>query len=59
LGNGRNAWKSDWTSDEREVYDLLIFGSGVKGRALSLAARLRRRVSRRRSVEAGLDNATD
>lgn len=44
FGYGGHAWKYDWTSDERLVYDLLIFGSGFTGRAMAAARRLRRRV---------------
>jgi CelD/BcsL family acetyltransferase involved in cellulose biosynthesis len=51
FGNGRHSWKFDWTSNQRRVYDLLVFGSGPKGRALSMAAGVRRRVSGRRSVD--------
>jgi len=37
------AWKYDWTSRERLVYDLLIFGSGPLGRVLSRARRTKAR----------------
>ncbi len=41
FGNGDHAWKYDWTDSERHVYDLLIFGSGVSGRAASGLRKLR------------------
>jgi CelD/BcsL family acetyltransferase involved in cellulose biosynthesis len=40
FGNGDHSWKYDWTSDERRVYDLLIFGSGLAGRVVAGAKRL-------------------
>jgi CelD/BcsL family acetyltransferase involved in cellulose biosynthesis len=40
FGYGNHPWKYDWTSDERRVYDLLIFGSGLAGRAVAMAKRL-------------------
>jgi CelD/BcsL family acetyltransferase involved in cellulose biosynthesis len=41
FGYGQHPWKYDWTSNERLVYDLLVFGSGPRGRALSGAWRVR------------------
>jgi CelD/BcsL family acetyltransferase involved in cellulose biosynthesis len=41
FGYGSHPWKYDWTSNERFVYDLLIFGSGPFGRLLSAARRAR------------------
>jgi len=35
-------WKYRWTSKERLVYDVLIFGSGPVGRTLAAARRLKR-----------------
>ncbi len=45
FGYGGHPWKYDWTSLERQVYDLLIFGSGIRGRVLSAARALRGRGS--------------
>ncbi len=49
LGNGNQPWKYDWTSEEREVHDLLIFGTGLRGRSMAAAHRLRRALGKGRS----------
>lgn len=41
FGYGSHPWKYDWTSEQRLVYDLLILGSGLGGRLLSLLRRAR------------------
>jgi CelD/BcsL family acetyltransferase involved in cellulose biosynthesis len=43
FGYGSHPWKYDWTSDERQVFDLLIIGSGFVGRAVAGVKRLRDR----------------
>jgi CelD/BcsL family acetyltransferase involved in cellulose biosynthesis len=53
FGFGSHPWKYDWTSDERLVYDLIVFGRSPSGRALSVARRMRNRPSR------GSDDALD
>ena len=35
FGKGAHPWKYDWTSRERNLYDLFILGSGLGGRFLS------------------------
>jgi CelD/BcsL family acetyltransferase involved in cellulose biosynthesis len=53
FGNGDHSWKYDWTDSERRVYDLLIFGSGISGRAASGLRKLRE--ARRSSTSAKTD----
>lgn len=36
LGSGSDPWKLQWTRERDLVYDLLVFGSGLRGRGLSL-----------------------
>jgi CelD/BcsL family acetyltransferase involved in cellulose biosynthesis len=37
LGAGNDSWKYEWSPSVRQVYDLLLFGSGVTGRTLHAA----------------------
>jgi hypothetical protein len=37
FGAGNDSWKYEWNPSVRQVYDLLLFGSGLPGRALHLA----------------------
>jgi CelD/BcsL family acetyltransferase involved in cellulose biosynthesis len=37
FGSGNDSWKYEWNPSVRQVYDLLLFGSGLPGRALHLA----------------------
>jgi CelD/BcsL family acetyltransferase involved in cellulose biosynthesis len=37
FGAGNDSWKYDWNPSVRQVYDLLLFGSGLSGRTLHLA----------------------
>lgn len=43
LGSGDDPWKLQWTAKSHDLYDLLLFGSGVRGRVMDFARnRLRR-----------------
>jgi CelD/BcsL family acetyltransferase involved in cellulose biosynthesis len=37
FGAGNDSWKYEWNPSVRQVYDLLLFGSGLPGRALHVA----------------------
>jgi CelD/BcsL family acetyltransferase involved in cellulose biosynthesis len=37
FGAGNDSWKYEWNPSVRQVYDLLLFGSGPSGRALHMA----------------------
>ncbi len=37
FGAGNDSWKYEWNPSVRQVYDLLLFGSGLSGRALHVA----------------------
>jgi CelD/BcsL family acetyltransferase involved in cellulose biosynthesis len=37
FGAGNDSWKYEWNPSVRQVHDLLIFGSGIPGRALYVA----------------------
>jgi hypothetical protein len=43
FGYGSHPWKYNWTSQERRLYDILVVGSGIGGRLVSIAQRLSNR----------------
>jgi CelD/BcsL family acetyltransferase involved in cellulose biosynthesis len=57
FGNGDHAWKYDWTAEERHVYDLLVFGSGITGRAVALAKRLSDALRKPEPAGAGISDS--